>query len=155
MYRIGELAKHFDINQDTLRFYEKNQLLVPSERSGAGYRLYTEQDKQTLSFILRAKAVGFSLKEIQELLSIEIDKANNACADVKTLVDHKRLAVEEKIAELQAFQLSLQRLSDACCGGNVSAVHCTILEALETGETKVRSENHSHEFKEQQDVVAE
>lgn len=142
MYRIGELAQQFAINQDTLRFYEKNQLLVAKERSAAGYRLYSEQDKQTLSFILRAKAVGFSLKEIAELLSIDLDKANNACADVKTLVDQKRQEVTQKILELQAFQLSLQRLSDACCGGSASALHCTILEALETGCSHVRQENH-------------
>ncbi len=132
MYRIGELAKLFDLRNDTLRFYEKHGLLTPSARTDAGYRLYTEQDKQQLSFILRAKSIGFSLAEIHELLSIDIDKANNACADVKGLVDAKLVNVQDKIAELLQFQQCLQRLSVACCGGSESAEHCTILAALES-----------------------
>ncbi|PYF83993.1 MerR family Zn(II)-responsive transcriptional regulator of zntA [Marinomonas alcarazii] len=142
MYRIGELAKACDINNDTLRFYEKNGLLSPSSRSESGYRLYTEKDKETLEFILRAKGVGFTLAEIRELLSIEINKADNACADVKVLVDTKLSDVERKLAELTRFQTSLKRLSDACCGGEESAEHCTILEALESDIDDVRHEHH-------------
>lgn len=145
MYRIGELAKACKINNDTLRFYEKNGLLSPSNRSDSGYRLYSEKDKEILQFILRAKGVGFSLAEIRELLSIEVDKANNACADVKELVDAKLLDVEQKLAELTRFQTSLKRLSDACCGGEESAEHCTILEALESDTSQIRHEHHHHE----------
>lgn len=142
MYRIGELAKACNINHDTLRFYEKNALLTPSSRSESGYRLYTDKDKDILEFILRAKNVGFTLSEIKELLSIEVDKANNACADVKTLVDTKLQTVENKLAELIRFQASLKRLSNACCGGEESAEHCTILEALESDTNAVRHEHH-------------
>ncbi|MEP7727930.1 Zn(2+)-responsive transcriptional regulator [Marinomonas primoryensis] len=142
MYRIGELARICNINSDTLRFYEKNALLTPSSRSESGYRLYTEKDKDTLQFILRAKGVGFTLADIRELLSIEVNKADNACADVKVLVDTKRYDVEKKIAELIRFQTSLKRLSDACCGGAESAEHCTILEALESNTDDVRHEHH-------------
>jgi len=148
MYRIGELAKICDINNDTLRFYEKNALLTPSSRSESGYRLYTEKDKETLQFILRAKGVGFTLADIRELLSIEVNKADNACADVKVLVDTKRYDVEKKIAELIRFQTSLKRLSDACCGGAESAEHCTILEALESNTDDVRHEHHHNEITE-------
>ncbi|ETX10822.1 zinc-responsive transcriptional regulator [Marinomonas ushuaiensis DSM 15871] len=141
MYKIGELAKACDINNDTLRFYEKNALLCPSTRSESGYRLYTEKDKETLQFILRAKGVGFTLAEIRELLSIEVNKADSACADVKTLVDSKLNDVETKLAELIRFQTSLKRLSNACCGGAESAEHCTILEALESDTNDVRHEH--------------
>lgn len=147
MYQIGELAKICDINNDTLRFYEKNALLIPSSRSKSGYRLYTEKDKNTLQFILRAKGVGFTLADIRELLSIEVNKADNACADVKVLVDTKRYDVEKKIAELIRFQTSLKRLSDACCGGAESAEHCTILEALESNTSDVRHEHHHNELR--------
>lgn len=143
MYRIGELAKTCGINHDTLRFYEKNALLCPSSRSESGYRLYTEKDKDTLQFILRAKSVGFTLAEIRELLSIEVNKADNACADVKTLVDAKLDDIEKKLTELIRFQTSLKRLSDACCGGAKSAEHCTILEALESDTNNLRYE-HNH-----------
>tara|TARA_R110000764_G_scaffold44191_1_gene99501 strand:+ start:1766 stop:2212 length:447 start_codon:yes stop_codon:yes gene_type:complete len=148
MYRIGELARICNINSDTLRFYEKNALLTPSSRSESGYRLYTEKDKDTLQFILRAKGVGFTLADIRELLSIEVNKADNACADVKVLVDTKRYDVEKKIAELIRFQTSLKRLSDACCGGAESAEHCTILEALESNTDDVRHEHHHNEITE-------
>ncbi|MGB3385828.1 MAG: Zn(2+)-responsive transcriptional regulator [Marinomonas sp.] len=142
MYRIGELANDFKVKSDTLRFYEKHGLLTPSKRSDSGYRLYTEQDKKTLSFILRAKTVGFSLADIHELLSIEVDKDNNACADVKIVVDAKLEEVERRIAELNHFQQSLKQLSDACCGGPGSAAQCTILEALESDVHNVQPEHH-------------
>ncbi|ETI58160.1 Zn(2+)-responsive transcriptional regulator [Marinomonas profundimaris] len=147
MYRIGELAKLCGINNDTLRFYEKNALLTPSSRSESGYRLYTDKDKETLHFILRAKGVGFTLAEIQELLSIEVNKADKACMDVKMLVDTKLHNVEKKLAELVRFQTSLKRLSDACCGGEESAEHCTILEALESNTDDVRHEHHDEHLK--------
>lgn len=145
MYRIGELAQLCEVKTDTLRFYEKHGLLSPSSRTESGYRIYTEADAERLRFILRAKAVGFTLAEIIELLSIELDKSNWACADVKGLVDDKLANVEAKIAELNHFQLSLQRLSQACCGGPESAEHCSILEALESSTENIRCEGDSHE----------
>ncbi len=142
MYRIGELAKACDIKADTLRFYEKHGLLAPSMRSDAGYRLYTEDDVARLRFILRAKSVGFTLAEISELLFIDLDKSNWACADVKGMVNSKLADVEAKIAELTQFKVSLKRLSDACCGGSLSAEHCSILEALESNHVQAECNKH-------------
>lgn len=134
MYRIGELAKLYGIKTDTLRFYEKHGLLAPSSRTESGYRMYTLVDAQRLKFIIRAKAVGFTLAEISELLSIELDKSNRACADVKGMVDDKLSQVNTKLIELNQFRVSLERLSAACCGGPESAEHCSILEALESND---------------------
>ncbi|MGB0893066.1 MAG: Zn(2+)-responsive transcriptional regulator [Parashewanella sp.] len=131
MYRIGELATLFGVNTDTLRYYEKHGLLVPSQRTESGYRMYSEQDSVLLKFILRCKHVGFTLNEIQELLSIELDKSNWACADVKSKVDAKLVKINAKIAELLQFKQGLQELSDSCCGGDESAEYCSILEALD------------------------
>jgi len=153
MYRIGELAKRYQVKNDTLRFYDKCGLLVPSSRSESGYRIYTESDAQRLSFILRAKAIGFSLTDIAELLSIELDRSHWACADVKGVVDSKLLDVQAKIDELNHFKRSLQELSDACCGGPESAQHCSILEALESNSplSKYKQQtaqcNHSQHIK--------
>lgn len=132
MYRIGELALRYGLKADTLRFYDKHGLLKPSSRSTSGYRLYSEEDAQCLAFILRAKAIGFSLTDIGELLSIELDKPNWACADVKEVVDLKLIDIQAKIKELNYFKASLQKLSNACCGGQVSAENCSILGALES-----------------------
>ena len=71
MYRIGELAKACGVKADTLRFYEKNGLISPGIRNQSGYRLYSEQDRRRLEFIIRAKSVGFSLADIGELLDLE------------------------------------------------------------------------------------
>ena len=132
MYHIGELAQRYNVKTDTLRFYDKHGLLTASSRSESGYRLYTEEDALHLAFILRAKAVGFSLADIAELLSIELDKASWHCSDVKAVVDSKLADIEAKIAELNYFRTSLQRLSYSCRGGSGSAEYCSILEGLET-----------------------
>lgn len=130
MFKIGELAELCNISTDTLRFYEKNGLFKASQRSNAGYRLYNNADKSRLEFILTSKSVGFSLKEIADLLSINLDKSNRTCADAKQLVDDKLIQVRAKMAELEHLETSLKSLSDTCCGGPESALHCTILEAL-------------------------
>ncbi|GIU04294.1 Zn(2+)-responsive transcriptional regulator [Shewanella glacialipiscicola] len=145
MYRIGELADLCEVKADTLRFYEKHGLLTPSSRTESGYRVYTQDDAARLRFILRAKAVGFTLNEISELLSIELDKSNRVCADVKGMVDIKLAQVQAKMAELTHFQTSLQSLSDACCGGPRSAEHCSILEALESSTERAEHHSHRHE----------
>jgi MerR family Zn(II)-responsive transcriptional regulator of zntA len=137
MYRIGELAKRNGLKTDTLRFYDKQKLLTPSSRSDSGYRLYTSTDEEHLRFILRAKRIGFSLTDIAELLTIELEKANMTCADVKVIVDHKLTDIEAKIAELNYFRDSLKRLSDDCCGGPESAEHCSILDALESSSSTI------------------
>ncbi|MFP2768523.1 Zn(2+)-responsive transcriptional regulator [Oceanisphaera sp. KMM 10153] len=131
MFRIGELAKHFGVKADTLRFYEKEGLLSPSLRTPAGYRLYSEDDKRRLHFILRCKRVGFSLKEVDELLSLKVSSCKVTCREVKAVADTKITDVEERIAELEQFRDSLRQLSEACCGGLESAEHCSILEALD------------------------
>jgi len=137
MYRIGELAHRYQVKTDTLRFYDKQGLLKPSSHSASGYRIYSEDDALRLRFILRAKAIGLSLTEIAELLSIELNRANRSCADVKTIVDSKLTVIESKIAELNYFKSSLQRLSDACCGGPESAEHCSILNALDANSAAI------------------
>lgn len=131
MYKIGEFSKALAVTTDTLRYYEKNGILSPSGRSNSGYRLYSEDDFRCMQFIVRAKSIGFSLNEIKELLSINLDKQDHSCGEVKSLTDHKLAQVEAKIMELTRFKDSLKLLSDACCGGEEAAIHCSILSALE------------------------
>ena len=131
MFLIGQLAKECQVSSDTLRFYEKNGLLVPSGRSDSGYRLYDEHDRQRVRFILRAKAIGLSLEEIRELLDIRLEASQHSCAEVKAITQAKLNAVDEKIAELQRIRVALKKINDACCGhANDKASHCSILGAL-------------------------
>ncbi|OBT16452.1 zinc-responsive transcriptional regulator [Vibrio sp. UCD-FRSSP16_10] len=140
MYRIGELAKQFNLKPDTLRFYEKHGLLKATSRSAGGYRVYTDKDVDKLGFIIRAKKVGFTLTEIEDLLSIQIARDDYSCHEAKEIVDIKLAQVEEKIRELQVFQSSLTKLSASCCGGDEPATHCSILEALDSADCDVREE---------------
>jgi len=73
MYRIGELAKMAEVTPDTIRYYEKQQMMEHEVRTEGGFRLYTESDLQRLKFIRHARQLGFSLESIRELLSIRID----------------------------------------------------------------------------------
>jgi len=131
MYRIGELAQKLSVSTDTLRYYEKHKLLSATSRADNGYRFYNEEALKIMQFIIRAKSIGFSLNEINDLLSIKIDKASHSCADVKSFTQHKLDQVNNKIAELDRFKGSLELLVDACCGGEEQATHCSILSALE------------------------
>lgn len=146
MLKIGELAKLANVSQDTLRFYEKNDLITPSARSEAGYRLYSHSDIHRISFILSAKEVGFTLSEIHELLALEVTKDEKSCQDVKRIVDEKIHTVKQRIIELQKIQHSLQSLSDACCGGDEPASYCTILEALnDHNYLEAHAATHTHD----------
>lgn len=143
--KIGELVKLHGISVDTARFYEKKGLIEPSARSDAGYRIYTERDSERLGFILRAKSVGFSLEQVRELLQIEDNRSAWNCEHVKSKVDEKMAEIQAQIARLQGFYGALERLSDACCGGPMSAKACSILNTLEKGDV-ISTEAHSEEL---------
>lgn len=130
--KIGELAEKTATRVETLRYYEAEGLIPEPHRSDAGYRLYTNQDVSRVSFIRRARAMDFSLKEVNELLSLQVDKTQSTCGEVKLLAEHKLEAIDEKIAELEKMKAALRQITEACAGGEESAVHCTILNALES-----------------------
>ncbi|EGR2797642.1 MULTISPECIES: Zn(2+)-responsive transcriptional regulator [Vibrio] len=132
MFQIGELAKRCGVSADTLRFYEKNQLILPAGRSESGYRLYSEENQKQVGFILKAKALGLSLEEIKELLEIKLEATEHSCAEVKAITSAKLALIDEKIAQLSQIRQALKKINDACCGHtDDDASHCSILAALE------------------------
>lgn len=133
MYKIGQLAKLADVTPDTIRYYEKQQMMDHEIRTEGGFRLYSRNDLQRLRFIRYGRQLGFSLEAIRELLSIRIDPEHHTCQESKNIVQTRLQEVESMIAELQHMQRSLTRLNDACCGTAHSSVYCSILEALEKG----------------------
>ncbi|AFJ45444.1 Zn(2+)-responsive transcriptional regulator [Shimwellia blattae] len=133
MYRIGELAKLAGVTPDTIRYYEKQQMMAHEVRTEGGFRLYTEQDLQRLKFIRYAKQLGFTLEAIRELLSIRIDPEHHTCQESKTIVRARLDEVEQRIRELELMRASLKKLDDTCCGTAHSSVYCSILETLERG----------------------
>jgi len=133
MYRIGELAKLADVTPDTIRYYEKQQMMAHGLRTEGGFRLYTKGDLQRLRFIRHGRQLGFTLDAIRELLSIRIDPEHHTCQESKSIVQARLQEVELRIAELEAMRRSLEHLNAACCGTSHSSVYCSILEALEQG----------------------
>jgi Zn(II)-responsive transcriptional regulator len=124
---IGQLARLAGVPIDTVRYYERQQLLPLPARSAAGYRRYEGGDVLRLNFIRRAKALGFTLDEIKDLLAISA--ARDDIAQVKAAASAKLAVVEERLAELQRVRDALRGLIDACPGhGDPST--CPILAAL-------------------------
>ena len=133
MYRIGEIAKLADVTPDTIRYYEKQQMMDHGGRTEGGFRLYTDHDLKRLKFIRHARQLGFTLESIRELLSIRVDPEHHTCQESKSIVQAPLSEVEARIEEMQAMRRSLQKLNDACCGTAHSSVYCSILEELEQG----------------------
>jgi len=133
MFQIGELAKRCGVTADTLRFYEKNNLIAPASRSESGYRLYDENNQKQVTFILKSKELGLSLDEIKELLEIRLEATQHSCAEVKSITTAKLEMIDEKINELTKIRTALKKINDACCGHiDDNASHCSILAALDS-----------------------
>ena len=139
MLRISEIAERTGLSAHTLRFYEKHGLISASERSEAGYRLYSEADLRKAEFIRTARNIGFSLDDIAGLLSIRLDKSSHTCQEVTDITQRKLVEVNDKIRELTAMRKTLNTLLDSCCGGPEDATHCSIMEALDASEQNVTS----------------
>src|SRR5207245_11222249 len=96
----GQLARRGGVGVETVRFYERQGLLEEPARKESGYRQYEEDVVARLRFIRRAKELGFSLKEINELLALRVDP-DTTCAEVRTKAQAKIADVEQKIEALQ------------------------------------------------------
>jgi Zn(II)-responsive transcriptional regulator len=123
---IGQLAKRAGVAIDTVRYYERNQLLAPAGRLASGYRRYGESELKRLRFIRRAKSLGFTLDDIRGLLSLS-DERN--VSKVKRAAEAKLTDIEQRIAELQRIRKGLRTLITAC-PGHGQAEACPILNAL-------------------------
>lgn len=111
--KIGQVAKKTGLSVDAIRFYERAGLLPRPFRTGGGYRLYDQGDVADLEFIQRAQQLGFSLKEIGELFSIQ-RHPQEACVHVRDLITHKLALVRGKIEELQQLQSGLETALKQC-----------------------------------------
>lgn len=127
---VGRLARLAQLSADTVRYYEKQGLLVPARKSGAGYRLYEADALRRLRFIKHAQACGFSLAEVRELLSLRA-AGSACCSDVRSVAVHKKLLIEAKIRNLQTMSRALSELIARCDGGQLPLDACAILAALE------------------------
>ncbi|MDH3633648.1 MAG: Hg(II)-responsive transcriptional regulator [Gammaproteobacteria bacterium] len=122
---IGRLASKAEINVETIRYYERRGLIKQPTKPKVGYRQYDSEILQRLLFIKRAKSLGFSLDEIESLLTL----SEGRCADVQSLAEQKLNRVKAKVQDLKRLENVLQDLIRQC-NSNVDQAHCPIIETL-------------------------
>ena len=126
-YNIGEAARRSGVTAKMIRHYESLGLLKEARRTDAGYRLYDDSDIHTLRFIRRARDLGFSIKEIEQLVGLWQNR-RRASADVRRIAQGHVAALDAKIEELQGMRRTLQQLVHNCHGD--ARPDCPILDDL-------------------------
>jgi len=126
---IGKVASLAGVGVETIRFYERIGLIGEPPRRPSGYRQYPGEVVSRIRFIRRAKGLGFTLKEIGELLSLRVE-SGSTCEEVRARVEAKIADIEEKIRTLERMREALVKLI-AACSAKAQATECPILEALE------------------------
>lgn len=140
---IGKLAKACGISVETIRFYEREKLLSEPARTASGYRLFPERTVKRLRFVTRSKALGFTLAEIKNLLSLS-DNRDSEPAAVKALTEQKLALVTQRIADLERIKTALSDLSQSCPGDGCLD-DCPIINALNADEHELDTPEANHE----------
>lgn len=112
MFQIGELSKHADVPEKTIRYYEEIGLLPPARRSANSYRIYAEVDVERLRFIRSARALDFTLQEIAQILAAR-DRSEPPCGHVMELLHDHIDEIETRIHELAQLKRDLTALYEA------------------------------------------
>ena len=128
---IGQVSKQTGLSVEAIRYYEKEALLTPADRSSSGYRIYQPEIVKRVLFIKRAKAVGFSLREIRELLSLKSSETT-CCGDIRNVALEKIEQIENKISELETMRSVLTNLAIRCENESADSLsECPILDSLD------------------------
>lgn len=126
--KIGELSEQSGLSCDSIRFYERRGLLSLPSRTPSGYREYSSEAVQRLTFVRKARELGFTLKEVAQLMTLALDQGAGA-KDVHAQALLKMSELDRRISALQEIRENLLRLVEACGGEGVRS-QCPILEAL-------------------------
>jgi len=124
---IGALSKRTGCKVETIRFYERARLLPAPARSPGGYRLYSNDHLKRLTFVRRARALGFSVDEVRKLLKLA-DERKRPCAEVRVVAGAHLEDVQAKIADLRAMERVLRETVARCADGR--RADCPLIEAL-------------------------
>jgi len=122
---IGQLARQANVNIETIRYYQRLGIINEPRKPEQGYRIYPQETINRILFIRRAKQLGFSLKEIAELLEL----GDGHCDDVRLRAEDKQNQISQQIQDLQNLQQTLDKLIKTCQQKDKSA-HCPIVESL-------------------------
>ena len=128
--KIGQLAKQAGVNIETIRYYERRNLIPKPPRRASGYRQYSTDYIARIRFIKRAQELGFSLTEIADLLALRVE-SDTICKEVQQQVEIKIADIELRIQTLQQMKTVLSDLVKACHENQLTN-ECPILTALNT-----------------------
>lgn len=124
----GYVAKHLKINPETLRYYETQKLIKKPKRLENNYRVYDLEDVERVQFIIKAKELGFTLKEIKELLQLSLTEKSDR-SKVRAMAKHKSKIIDDKINQLMKIKKILDDLVNACLHSEHND-HCPILKSF-------------------------
>ncbi len=132
---ISKTARRAGVGVETIRFYERKGLIEqPLKPRDGGYRTYSNEIVKKIRFIRHAQELGFSLREIEELLNLRADPRSD-CADVRERATEKLTEVERKIAQLKRMETALNKVI-AACPSQGALDGCSIIEAMENPAAK-------------------
>lgn len=135
-YKIGEVARMANVNKETIRYYERRDLITKPNHLRSGYRIFTARQIDEIKFIKRAQQLGFTLNEIKEMMTLRIDE-NISCEKIRTKAEKKYQDIIRKIEDLEKIKAVLVNLIDSCKTYN-PIEDCVILKALEGKNNMVR-----------------
>ncbi len=124
---IGAFSRRTACPIETVRYYERIGIIQDVPRTASGYRVYGEDHVRRLSFIRRARALGFTLKEVRELLAL-VDEPGHSCEEMRGLAQAQLDRIRARMAELAALESVLDNTIAQCAGGDVP--QCPIFNAL-------------------------
>ncbi len=129
---IGKLAKISGVGVETVRFYERKGLIKRPAKQEGSFRHYPEVEAKKIRFIKKAQELGFTLKEIKELLQLQI-REQATCGNITQRAEVKLSEVEAKIKDLKNMRRSLIKLVDSCGDKKISLKQCRVLDCFEPG----------------------
>jgi DNA-binding transcriptional MerR regulator len=132
-FTIGELAGRCGVSRDTLRFYERERLISPPQRSASGYRLYGEADAARVRFIRRAQGTGLTLEDIRELLRVQQLRTPETCRRVADRLRERIEVLDGKITQIKAFRRELAGALAQCEEG---AESCPVMLSFARDDAK-------------------
>lgn len=136
--RISEAARSAGVGVETVRFYERKGLIdQPAKPAYGGFRVYPGETVERIRFIRQAQEIGFSLREVKDLLSLRVDPQAD-CAQVRARARAKLKEIDRKIASLRTMKRALAALIETCPGKGAIG-ECSIIEALKLGVDPVTS----------------
>jgi len=129
---IGKLAKEAGVGVETVRFYERKGLIRKPPKKESGFRTYSENEVIRIRFIRRAQELGFTLREVKELVDLQ-SKRKMTGGQVQRKADQKLNEIRQKISDLKKMEKSLSQLSRLCGAGEQNTKECQFIDCFEKG----------------------